>query len=71
MGLGLGWLRVLKQGYWYSYICNTIALRSNFQNNLWSREVKWSWGLDVCAWWRKIEITVALKFDWKVIFTRI
>ena len=31
MGLGLGWLRVVAQGYKYS--CSKIELGSNFQNN--------------------------------------
>ena len=32
IGLGLGWLRAVAQGYNYSY--NKITLWNNFQNNL-------------------------------------
>ena len=70
MGLGLGWLRAAAQGYNYTY--NNIELGSSFQKhclNNWG--VKWSWGLDGCARWRKFTITVTIKLNWKLIFKRI
>ena len=69
MGLGLGWLRAVAQGYIYSYI--KIELVSNFHKILRSWGVKLGRGLDGCARWRKVTITVAIKFTWEVIFKRI
>ena len=58
MELGLGWLRAVAQGY--SYSCNKIELGSNFQNKLRSCGVHEGWGLDGCARWRKVTVTVAI-----------
>ena len=33
MELGLGWLRVVAQGYNYMYTCNNIEVTSNFLMN--------------------------------------
>ena len=66
MGLGLGWLRAVAQCYNYS--CNTIKLVSNFLNNIKSLGIKLGWGLDGCARWRKVTITVAVKLNWGLIF---
>ena len=41
IGLGLGWLRALAQGYSYSH--RTIELASDFQNNLMSWVVTLGW----------------------------
>ena len=54
MGLGLGWLRAVEQGYSYSY--NKIGLVRNFQKNLMSWGVKFGLGLDGCARQRKVTI---------------
>ena len=67
--MGLLWLRAAAQVYTYS--CNTIELRINFQKNLKSRGVKLGWGLDACARWRTVTITVTIKYNWVVIFKRI
>ena len=56
IGLGLGWLRAVAQGY--NYKCNTIELGSDFQKNCRSCGIKLSWGLDGCARWRKVTITI-------------
>ena len=66
IGLGLGWLRAVAQSYNYSY--NKIELGSNVQNNLMSWGIKLGWGLDGCARWRKVTITVAEKLHWLIIF---
>ena len=57
-GLRLEWLRAVAQGYNYSY--NKIESGSNFQNNLMSWGINMGWGLDGCARWRKITVTVAV-----------
>ena len=57
--MGLGWLRAAAQGYNYS--CSKICLGFSFQNNLQSL-VKFGWGLDGCARWRKDTVTVAVTF---------
>ena len=59
MGLGLGWLRAVAQGYNYNY--NKMELWNNFQNNLKSLRINLGWGLDGRARWRKVTITVAIK----------
>ena len=64
--LGLGWLRAVAQGYTCGY--NTIELWSNFQRNLMSCGVKFSWGFDGCARWREVTVTVTIKLKWEVIF---
>ena len=38
-----------------------------FLNNLNSWKVKWGWGLDGCARWRKVTVTVTIKVNWEVI----
>ena len=48
-----------------------IELGSNFQKNLNSRDVKCDWGLDGCARWRKVTVTVAIQLSWGMIFKRI
>ena len=67
--LGLGWLRAVAQGY--SSGCNGIKLKNQFERNLTSWGVKLGWGLDGCARWRKVTITVTVKLSWRVIFKRI
>ena len=62
MELGLGWLRAVAQGY--SCSCSKIELGNNFQRNSNSLEVTLSWGLDGCARWRKVTITVAIQLNW-------
>ena len=69
MGLGLGWLRAVAQGYNYSY--NKIELGNNFQKILMSWRVKWGWGLDGCARWRTVTMTVRIQVTSGVIFKRI
>ena len=49
-------------------IKKTIEFENNFHRNLKSSGMKWSWGLDGCARWRKLTITVAIKCNWKIIF---
>ena len=66
MLLGLGLLRAVAQGYNYS--CNTIELGINFQKNAMSFGIKLSWGLDGCARWCKVTLTVAIKLSCVVIF---
>ena len=63
---GLGWLRAVAQGYNYS--CSKIEFVSNFQRNLKSWEVECSWGLDGCARWRNVVITVTLTVSCGVVF---
>ena len=41
---------------------NKIGLGRNLQNNLKSSGLNASWGLDGCARWRKVTVTVATKF---------
>ena len=65
MELGLGWLRASAQGYNYS--CSNMELGNNFQRNLMSWGVKLSWGLDGCARWHKVTITVEVRLSWGVI----
>ena len=60
--LGLGWLRVVAQGYNYS--CSKMELVSNFQNNLKSCIVQLGWGVDGCVRWRKVTVTVTIKMCW-------
>ena len=55
IGLGLGWLRAVAQGYSCSCSCNAIDLFSSFQNNL-KCLVKFGWGLAGCARWRKVTV---------------
>ena len=50
--LGSGRLRVMAQGYNYSY--NEKELGSNSQMNLKSFGIKRNWGFDGPARWRKI-----------------
>ena len=69
MGLGFGWLRAVAQGYTYNY--NKIKLGRIFQNNLKGLHVKCGWGLDGCARWRKVTITVTIQLNWGVILKRI
>ena len=59
MWWGLGWLRVVAQGYDYS--CNEIKLESDLQKRLNNLEITFGWGLDGCARWRKVTITVTIK----------
>ena len=66
MELVLGWLRAVAQGYNYSY--NKIEWWSNLQTNLKSWGVNFGWGLDGCARWRKVTITVAVKLNWGLLF---
>ena len=69
IGSGLGWLRAVARGYNYGY--SKIELGSNFQNNnIKSCGVIWSWGLDGCAWWRKVIFTVIIKLSWGVILKK-
>ena len=56
IGLGLGWLRAMAHGF--NYIYNTIESGSNFQRNLMSWGIKFGWGLDGCARWRKVTVAV-------------
>ena len=65
-GLGLGWLRAVAQGCNYSY--NKIKFGCNCQRKLKSLRINLSWGLDGCARWRKVTITVAVKLNLGVIF---
>ena len=67
--MGLGWLRAVAQGYSYSY--NNIDLGSNFERNEQTIGIQLGWGLDGCARWRKVTITVAVTLSWVVIFKRI
>ena len=67
--LGLGWLRAVAQGYNYNY--NKIKLGINFQTNLMSWATKLGWGLDGCAWWRKVTVTVTINMNLGLIFKRI
>ena len=69
MQLGRGWLRAVAQGYNYSY--NKIESGSNFQQNLTSLVITCGWGLDGCARWRKVTITVTITVNGEVIFKRI
>ena len=66
--LGLGWLRAGAQAY--SYSCIKMKLGNNFRMNLMSWGVKWNSGLDGCARWRKVTITVAIKLNWGFISNR-
>ena len=66
MDLGLGWLRAAAQGYNYSY--NKTKLGSNFQKNFMGLGLNLSWGLDGCARWRKVTLTVTIKWNWVIIF---
>ena len=66
IGLGLGWLRAVAQGYNYS--CNNIELECNFRKNLRSLEITFGWGLDGCPRLRKVTITITIKLHEKVIF---
>ena len=56
--LGLRWLRTQAQVYPYS--CSKIGLGFNFYRNLISCGIKLNWGLDGCARWRKVTITIAI-----------
>ena len=47
---------------------DTQMLYFDFQLNLNSGGIKWSWGLDACVRWRKITITVAAALNLRVIF---
>ena len=67
--MGLGWLPAVAQVYNFSD--NKIELKNNFQMNLMSWRIKLNWGLDGCARWRKVTITVAVKLRWGVVFKRI
>ena len=58
-GLGPGWLRAVAQGYNYS--CNKMELVINFQKTLQSCLITYGWGLDGCARWRKVTITITIK----------
>ena len=62
--MGLGWLRWEAQGYSYSYI--KIELESKVERNFKSFGIQLNWGLDGCARWRKVTITI--KYNLKVIF---
>ena len=66
--LGLGWLRAVAQGYKYSY--NKIKLANNFQRNLMSWQVTFSWGLDGCVRLRKDINTIAIQLHWGVMAAR-
>ena len=61
MELGLGCLRAVSQIYKYS--CNKVELGINFQINLKSLGINWSWGSDGCAKWRKVTITITIRID--------
>ena len=68
-GVQWGWLefvRAVAQGYNYNY--NEIELGSNFRKNLKSWGVKLCRGLDGCARWRKVTVTVAIQFNLVIIF---
>ena len=56
MGLGLVWLRAVAQGS--SYSCNGIELVSIFQKNSRSCLLTVGLGLDGCARWRNVTVTV-------------
>ena len=56
----------MAQGYNCSY--NKIELLSNFQKHLRSWGIQCGWGLDGCARWRAVTITVVLKFNWIIVF---
>ena len=60
--MGLGWLRAVAQGFNYSY--NNIEGWSKFQKNLRSWGVTLGWGLDGCARWRNVFVTVTIKWNW-------
>ena len=64
--LGLGRLRAMAQGYKYSYI--NIEVVINFQKNLTSCGIKLGWGLDGCARWREVTITITIQLSWGVVF---
>ena len=66
IGLGLGWLRAVAQGY--NYIYNKMESGSDFQKNFKSYRIKLGWGLDGCARRRKVTITVAVKLNLGVNF---
>jgi hypothetical protein len=57
VGLSLDGCAVPK-GYKYNY--NTIEFGNKFQPNLTSWSLKLVWGLDGCARWRKVTITVTI-----------
>ena len=59
----------MAQGYIYSY--NEIELGSIFLKNLNSLGIKLGWGLDGCARWRKVTVTVTIKLSWGAIFKRV
>ena len=67
--LGPGWLRAVAQGESYSY--SKIHLGINFQTNSRSWIIKLGWGLDGCARWRKVTVTIAVKLNWGVNFKKI
>ena len=56
MGLGLGWLRAVAQAYNFSYI--KLELESDLHKNLKSWGIKFGWGMDGCARWCKVTVTV-------------
>ena len=58
IGLGLGLLRAVAQGYNYS--CSKIELARDFQKNLKSWGVTLGWDVDGCARWRKVTVTIAV-----------
>ena len=61
----------MAQGYTYNYNYKKIALRINFHKHLIRLNTTLTWGLDGCARWRKVTITVTIKSNWKVVFQRI
>ena len=62
IGLRLGWLRAVARGYTYSY--NKMLLGSNFQKNLKVWGIKFGLGLDGCARWHKVTITITTNLSW-------
>ena len=62
IGLGLGWLRAVAQGFNYNY--TKIELGRNFVKNLKSFGIKLGWGLDGCARWREVTITFTVNRIW-------
>ena len=61
MGLGLGWLRAVAQGY--NYNCNSIDLVSKFQNNLRGWWITCVWSLYGLALKRKVTVTIAITLN--------
>ena len=61
MWLGFGWLRAVARCYNYSY--SKMELWINFQMNFMSCGVQRSWGLDGCALWRNVTVSVTIQFS--------